>query len=40
MPSDVPPRRNPADEPGTDPVLAGEQAYLAAARAELARMRE
>jgi len=40
MPTDVPLRRNPATEPGIDPVLAGEQAYLAAARAELARMRE
>ncbi len=40
MPSDLPLRRNPATEPGIDPVLAGEQAYLAAARAELARMRE
>jgi DNA helicase IV len=40
MPTDVPLRRNPAAQPGIDPVLAGEQAYLAAARAELARMRE
>src|SRR5215210_1000626 len=40
MPTDVPLRRNPATEPRIDPVLAGEQAYLAAARAELARMRE
>jgi DNA helicase IV len=40
MPTDIPLRRNPATEPGIDPVLAGEQAYLAAARAELARMRE
>src|SRR5688572_24321292 len=40
MPSDLPLRRSPATEPGIDPVLAGEQAYLAAARAELARMRE
>jgi hypothetical protein len=40
MASDVPLRRNPAAPPGPDPVLAGEQAYLSAARAELARMRE
>src|SRR5687767_1960932 len=40
MPSDLPLRTSPATEPGIDPVLAGEQAYLAVARAELARMRE
>jgi len=40
MPHEAPLRRTAAAEPGIDPVLARERAYLAAARTELARMRE